>query len=204
MGSTTPYSASLDWRRSGLLRRLVAMVAMVAVVLPLALSAGPLHADSIIARNASLEAGEDGWLLSSDFDITLSTPVEEALSKGITLFFVLELEVNRARWYWFDQRAGIAAQSYRLGYNTLTRQYRLSAGTLFQNFSTLQEALAVLGRVRRRPMLPLNALVPGNTYSAAVRLRLDLSQLPRPFQASPFAAREWNLASDWFRFTVSP
>jgi hypothetical protein len=180
------------------------MVVMVAVALPFALSATLLHADSIIARNASLEPSEEGWLLSTDFDITLSAPVEEALSKGITLFFVLELEVNRARWYWFDQRAGIAAQSYRLGYNTLTRQYRLSAGTLFQNFATLQEALAVLGRVRRRPMLPAGALAPGNTYAAAVRMRLDLSQLPRPFQASPFATREWNLTSDWFRFTVSP
>jgi hypothetical protein len=186
------------------MRRMVASVAMVAIGLLFALSTGPLQADSIIARNASLESSEDGWLLSSDFDITLSAPVEEALSKGITLFFVLELEVNRARWYWFDQRAGIASQSYRLGYNTLTRQYRLSAGTLFQNFATLQEALAVLGRVRRRPMLPLNALAPASTYSAAVRLRLDLSQLPRPFQASPFASRDWNLASDWFRFTVSP
>jgi hypothetical protein len=180
------------------------MVAMVAVSLSLALSATLLHADSIIARSASLEPGEDGWLLSADFDITLSAPVEEALSKGITLSFALELEATRARWYWFDQRAGIAAQSYRLGYNTLTRQYRLSAGTLFQNFESLQEALAVLGRVRRRPMLPASALTPGNTYAAAVRLRLDLSRLPRPFQARPFASPEWNLASDWLRFTVSP
>ena len=177
---------------------------MVAVALLLALSAGRPHAESILARNASLESGEEGWLLSGDFDITLSAPVEEALSKGITLFFVLELEVNRARWYWFDQRSGITAQSYRLAYNTLTRQYRLSAGTLFKNFTTLQEALSVLGRVRRRPMLPAAALVPGSVYTAAVRMRLDLSQLPRPFQASPFAAREWNLASDWLRFPVSP
>jgi hypothetical protein len=179
-------------------------MAIVLAAAVLALPSSPLRADSIVARNASLEAGDEGWLLSADFDITLSAPVEEALSKGITLIFLLELEVNRARWYWFDQRAGIAAQSYRLAYNTLTRQYRLSAGTLFQNFSTLQEALAVLGRVRRRPMLPMNALAPGNTYAAAVRMRLDLSQLPRPFQASPFATREWNLNSDWFRFTVSP
>ena len=185
------------------MRWLAAMVSVAAALL-FALPAAPVRADSIMARNAVLESSEDGWLLSTDFQITLSTPVEEALSKGITLFFILELDVSRARWYWFDQRAGIAAQSYRLGYNTLTRQYRLSAGTLFQNFTTLEEALAVLGRVRRRPMLPTNALVPGNVYAAAVRLRLDLSQLPRPFQASPFAAREWNLASDWFRFTVSP
>jgi hypothetical protein len=179
-------------------------MASIAAVLLLALSSAVVRADAIIARNASLEASEDGWLLSTDFQITLSGPVEEALSKGITLSFILELEVSRARWYWFDQRSGLAVQSYRLGYNTLTRQYRLSVGTLFQNFTTLEEALAVLGRVRRRPVLASAALVPGNTYAAAVRMRLDLSQLPRPFQASPFAAREWNLASDWYRFTVSP
>ena len=176
----------------------------IAAVLLLALSSAVVRADAIIARNASLEASDDGWLLSSDFQITLSAPVEEALSKGITLFFVFELEVNRARWYWFDQRSGLAVQSYRLGYNTLTRQYRLSAGTLFQNFATLEEALAVLGRVRRRPVLPLAALARGNTYAAAVRMRLDLSQLPRPFQASPFGTREWNLTSDWYRFAVTP
>lgn len=176
----------------------------IAAVLLLALSSSVVRADAIIARNASLEASEDGWLLSTDFQITLSGPVEEALSKGITLFFILELEVSRARWYWFDQRSGLAVQSYRLGYNTLTRQYRLSAGTLFQNFTTLEEALAVLGRVSRRPVLALAALAPGRTYAAAVRMRLDLSQLPRPFQASPFATREWNLSSEWYRFAVTP
>jgi hypothetical protein len=179
------------------------MVAMAAVLL-LALSSSVARADGIVARNASLEASDDGWLLSTDFQITLSAPVEEALSKGITLFFVLELEVSRGRWYWFDQRAGVSAQTYRLGYNTLTRQYRLAAGTLFQNFATLEEALAVLGRVRRRPVLALAALAPGRTYAAAVRMRLDLSQLPRPFQASPFATREWNLSSEWYRFAVTP
>lgn len=179
------------------------MASFVAMLL-FALPSAVVRADSIIARNALLDPGEDGWMLSTDFQITLSAPVEEALSKGITLFFILELEVNRARWYWFDQRAGLATQSYRLGYNTLTRQYRLSAGTLFQNFTTLEEALAVLGRVRRRPMLPLAALTPGNTYMVAVRMHLDLSQLPRPFQARPFATREWALTSDWYRFTVSP
>ncbi len=177
---------------------------MVVAALLFVLPAGPAQAESIVARNAMLEPSEDGWLLTTDFQIALSPTVEEALSKGITLFFILELEVNRSRWYWFDQRAGVASQSYRLAYNTLTRQYRLSAGTLFQNFTTLEQALTVLGRVRRRPMLPLSALAPGTAYAAAVRMRLDLSQLPRPFQASPFAAREWNLASEWFRFTVGP
>lgn len=203
MGSITRYSASFDRRRGVITRRLAGLVAA-AIALLFALSAALAQAEGIIARSASLEAGEDAWLLSTDFDITLSGPVEDALSKGITLFFVVELEVTRARWYWFDQRTAAATQSYRLGYNTLTRQYRLSAGTLFQNFATLDEALAVLSRIRRRPMLPLDVMSAGYSYAAAVRIRLDLSQLPRPFQASPFASREWNLVSDWYRFTVTP
>jgi len=203
MGSITRYSASFD-RRRGLNARWLADLVAAAIAVLFALSTGLAQADAIIARSASLEAGEDAWLLSTDFDITLSAPVEEALSKGITLFFVVELEVTRARWYWFDQRTAAATQSYRLGYNTLTRQYRLSAGTLFQNFATLDEALAVLSRIRRRSMMPLHVLSTGYRYAAAVRMRLDLSQLPRPFQASPFASRDWNLASDWYRFTVSP
>lgn len=203
MGSITRYSPSIDRRHVSITRWLAGLVA-VSIAILLALSMPAARADTITARTALLEPGDDSWLLSADFDISLSAPVEEALSKGITLFFVVELEVTRSRWYWFDQRTGRAAQSYRLGYNTLTQQFRLSAGTLFQNFATLDEALGVLGRVRRRATLPLSALAPGATYDAAVRLRLDLSKLPRPFQASPFASREWNLASDWYRFTVSP
>jgi hypothetical protein len=35
-------------------------------------------------------------------------------------------------------------------------------------------------------------------------MRLDISQLPRPFQASPFVSREWAVGSDWYRFSVTP
>ena len=199
MASTIRYCRS-DERRGACASRLVA------IVVALALLALPLlaRADTLVAQGASLAASEEGWLLTADFDIALPPAVEEALSKGVSLFFVLELEVTRSRWYWFDQRAGTGSQTYRLVYNTLTRQYRLSAGPLFQNFTSLDEALGVLGRVRRRVMLPSGALARGGTYQAAVRMRLDISQLPRPFQASPFVSREWTIGSDWYRFSVTP
>ncbi len=208
MASTTPCSPRNDLRAAapliGRWRAIVRRWCAVGCALLLVLATAQASADAIVARAAWLEPLEDAWAVSADFEITLSTPIEDALSKGITLFFVLETEVNRSRWYWFDQRVAGSSQTYRLSYNILTRQYRLSAGTLFQNFATLDEALAVLGRVRRRPVLPLAGLSRGNSYSAAVRMRLDLTQLPRPFQASPFASREWNLVADWYRFTVSP
>jgi hypothetical protein len=35
-------------------------------------------------------------------------------------------------------------------------------------------------------------------------MRLDVSQLPRPFQISALGSREWNVSSEWFRFAVTP
>ena len=37
----------------------------------------------------------------------------------------------------------------------------------------------------------------GEPYEAALRLRLDVTQLPRPFQISALGNKEWSLASDW-------
>jgi hypothetical protein len=37
-----------------------------------------------------------------------------------------------------------------------------------------------------------------------VRLRLDTSQLPKPFHLTALGSREWNIASEWHRWTVTP
>ena len=39
---------------------------------------------------------------------------------------------------------------------------------------------------------------------AALRLRLDSTQLPRAFQVSAVGSRDWIISSDWHRWTVSP
>ena len=95
-------------------------------------------------------------------------------------------------------------QQYRLAYNALTRQYRLGIGAFFQNFSDLNEALVFLSRVRRRHVLEIGMLSRGTAYAAAVRMRLDVSQLPKPFQLNALASRNWNLSSEWYRWSVKP
>jgi hypothetical protein len=95
-------------------------------------------------------------------------------------------------------------QRYRLSYSALTRQYRIGVGAFYQNFVTLSEALQVLSRVRRREDLDTGALSKGLVYMAGLRLRLDTSQLPRPFNLNALGSREWSLGSDWYRWTVTP
>jgi hypothetical protein len=163
-----------------------------------------LQAEGIEVRHASLVAGEEGYYLEADFDIALNATLEEALNKGVALYFLLEFELIRPRWYWLDEKVLSTQQQYRLSYNTLTRQYRLGRGALYQNFDALAEALDFLSRVRRRQVLETRILVKGNIYTAGVRMRLDVSQLPKPFQLNALASRDWNFGSEWYRWSVTP
>lgn len=160
------------------------------------------HAEAIEVRSAALAPAEDGYALQADFDIALNATLEDALNKGVSLYFLVEFELIRPRWYWLNEKVVETKQQYRLSYNALTRQYRLAVGGLFQNFATLSEALTFLSRVRMRQLLEPGALRKDNTYIAAVRMRLDLTQLPKPFQVNALASRDWNIASDWLRWTV--
>ena len=164
----------------------------------------PVRAEGILVRDAALVAADEGYYLEADFEISLNATLEEALNKGVPLYFLLEFEVIRPRWYWLDDKVVNTQQQYRLAYNALTRQYRLGIGAFYQNFNELGEALSFLSRVRRRQVLDIGVLSRGSVYAAAVRMRLDVSQLPKPFQLNALASRDWNLSSDWYRWSVKP
>jgi hypothetical protein len=169
------------------------------LVLGNAFAAAPQGID---VRRPTLTPVEDHIVLEAEFDIALTSTLEEVLSKGVPLYFLLEFELIRPRWYWFNERVAYIQQEYRLSYNALTRQYRVGVGNLHQNFSTLAEALEVMSRVRRRIEID-PATLKRDTYIAALRFRLDTSQLPKPFQLNALVAREWNVGSEWYRWTVT-
>jgi hypothetical protein len=143
-------------------------------------------------------------LLSADFAFDLSPRLSEAVANGVPLFFVVEFELTRPRWYWFDENAASRNTQLRLSYHALSRQYRLSTGPLHQNFSTLEDALDVLRRLRNWQVLERSVVLSGSGYEAAVRMRLDQAQLPRPLQLSALTNREMRLESSWKRFIFVP
>src|SRR4030081_3155646 len=116
------------------------------------------HAEGIDVRNAALVAGEEGYFLEADFEVVLNSTLEDALNKGVPLYFLLEFEVIRPRWYWLNEKVLNTQQQYRLAYNALTRQYRLGVGSLFQNLGSMSEALDFLARVRRCQIQEAGAL----------------------------------------------
>lgn len=161
----------------------------------------PAHAEATIQiRSVKLEAVEDGYQFDANFEITLNPRLEYALEKGIVLYFVTELNLLSSRWYWLDEKVAASRVREGLSYYALTRQYRLSRGTLSQNFGTLDEALEALGRVRNRPIIANTELKPDTDYTVEVRMRLDIAALPKPFQVETLGTRDWDVGTGMLRW----
>lgn len=184
------------------LRKWLAALAAGAVLL---LPGAPAHAaDEIEITDARLASSEDGVVLSADFAFELKPRLVEVVNNGIPLYFLVEFELTRPRWYWFDDKAAVRRIQLRLSYHPLSRLYRLSTGVLQQNYNTLEEALNVLRRVRNWQVVERVSSLTDANYEAALRMRLDLTLLPKPFQLSAITSREFNLDSSWKRFTFRP
>ena len=197
-------SSTRCWRRRARQHSALLFAAFAALWFAFAVPFSPANAQGIEVKRATVTFMDDAFVLDADFEIALTPTLDEVLGKGVPLYFRLDFELIRPRWYWFNERVLHLQQEYRLSFNALTRQYRLGAGNLHQNFSSLAEALEVMSRVRRRQEIEPGMFRRGEPYSAGLRMRLDTSQLPKPFQLNALGAREWYIGSDWARWTVTP
>ncbi|SPE25712.1 conserved exported hypothetical protein [Burkholderiales bacterium] len=169
------------------------------LVVLLAASAAVRAEERIVVARASVDVrhgADPGTFVDAQFDVELPLSLREAVDHGIALYFVIELEVLRSRWYWFDKRLLDESIEYRLSFSPLTRQYRLARGGLAQPFDSLDQALATMRRVTQWRVADAR-LFDGGKTQARIRLRLDTSMLPKPFQVSALTDRDWTLASDW-------
>lgn len=177
----------------------------IALLVAAMLAAVPLdsaRADEIEVRDVALRSVDEGLALDADFAFELTPRLADVLANGVPLYFRVDFELTRSRWYWFDDTAASRRLQLRLSYHALSRHYRLSTGALQQSFPTLEEALDVLKRVRNWLVVERAVRLADSDYEAAVRMRLDTAMLPKPFQLSALTGRDLQLESDWKKFIV--
>ena len=151
-----------------------------------------------------LERSEEGVLLSAVVSFELPAVIDDALAKGIPMFFVAEAVLFRDRWYWYDRQVAATARHMRLSFQPLTRRWRLvvsnmpignSGLALGQTFDTREEALAAIQRISHWKIAEPGVIDPDARYNVDFRFRLDVSQLPRPFQIGAVGDADWNIAA---------
>lgn len=162
------------------------------------------HAEGIRIKSVEMERADNDWLLNATFQIELAPGLEDAVKKGVVLYFQTEFDVTRSRWYWFDEKPALAQRQTRLSYQPITQQYRIASEGFTFSAKTILEALQAVGTIGGWKVVDNNQIDPGKSYTAALRMTLDLSKLPKPFQVNALNNRDWNVSSDWLRFSFPP
>ncbi len=150
----------------------------------------------------TIDRADNALWLSAHFAFDLPAVVEDALLKGIPIYFVTEVDVLRERWYWTNRIVATVQRRARLAYHPLTRRWRLSVGapdaadssqglTLSQNYDSLEAAMAAVRRISHWKVADLASIESGAQHLLQFRFQLDTTELPRPLQIGTLGQSDW-------------
>ncbi len=190
------------WRKVGI--ELGAWLARALVMALLCLGGAWAQTSSVELTELMPVRKDNALMINAQLKLELGPAVEDALVKGLAVHFVVVAEVFRERWYWTDKKTGAVSRYYRLAFQPLTRRWRLNvssepisatglAGSISQNFETLAEALSVIRRQSAWKIADAQNLDPDARQRLRYEFKLDVSQLPRPFQIAAGNQADWNL-----------
>jgi hypothetical protein len=168
--------------------RSILLLALLWLLAPLWAQAGPELA------NFELSRAEDGLHLDYSVNFDLPRGAEEALNKSVPLYFVAEAEVYRNRWYWRDKRVASTTRVWRIVFQPLTSNYRVTFAGISQSYATRAEAFAAIRRGVQWKIADADRLEEGASHYVEFSFRLDTSLLPRPMQIGIGGQPDWALA----------
>ena len=168
------------------MRRWLALALLVATSL--------LHAAGAELAAFEVQRGEDGVSIDYALNFELPRGAEEALAKSVPLYFVAEAEVFRDRWYWRDKRIASASRVWRIVYQPLTSNYRVTFAGLSQSYATRAEAFAAIRRGVSWKIADAGQIEEGARHYVEFSFRFDISLLPRPMQIGIASQSDWALS----------
>lgn len=163
-------------------------------------------ADTIRVEDIRFERSlaDDAWMLWARFEVPIDDRIDQALRDGVSLHYVVEFDITRPRWWWWDEKTVQARRVHTLSYHLLTQKYRATVGDKeTRQFASLPEAVQAIAQVSGWSVAPADALEPGTQYEASLRLRFDRERLPRSYQLGALTNNDWDIPSEWKRFTLT-
>lgn len=163
------------------------------------------HADSIAPLRREAKLLNNGQLaINTRFQTELPEQLRNALKQGVALDFILTYQLDKPKMASYRHKlsswvGSSNAVNYRLSYHPITGRYRISVGTFSTEYNNLDTALKGVGAIANWHVLSEGALenVAAKDVAASVRLSLNTSKLPKPFQINALTSRNWDLDSGW-------
>ncbi len=166
---------------------------------------GAAQADTWVElQDFKLERQDAALYMSGQWHFELPPALEDALLKGITLYFVTEVDINQERWYVYNQNVSHAERHVRLFYQPLTRRWRVNISpqpfnvgglgmSLGQSYDTADEAWSAVRRIVQWRIANASDVHLEAKQTISINFKLDLKQLPRPLQIGATGQSDWNI-----------
>lgn len=181
------------------------LCAVVLAVMSLILASAAQADTAVDLQGLKLERQDAGLYMSGQWQFDLPAALEDALLKGITLYFVIEVDISQERWYFYNQRVAHSERHVRLFYQPLTRRWRVNISaqpfnvsglgvSLGQSYDTAEDAMNVVRRMIQWRIANATDLSLDAKQTIAINFKLDLKQLPRPLQIGAAGQSDWNIS----------
>jgi len=179
--------------RPGLFNVLGLLLLLASLLLAPVVHAAP----SLDFRYAELVASDQDYVINAAVNLQVKPRLQEMIEAGVALPFRAEFTLTRPRWYWLNETISERVLELTLSYHALTRQYRVSVGSLHRNFGSFDDAMRALLSLHNWAVVDHARLQEGESYNASLRFRLDSGSLPKPFQVAALGSRDLDLSTGW-------
>jgi hypothetical protein len=158
-------------------------------------------------KNAKVVLDQRVLLVNARFDLPISPRIEEALSKGIAIDVVIDVNMVKHRWWWRNRLVTDHTLRRRIQFHALSRQYLVSglhARGPSESFGSLTQALAHAGTLDEFaiPLTPKKEIEADARYLLLLRARLDIEALPMLMRPLAYATPSWRLNTGWTEWPI--
>jgi len=157
-------------------------------------------------RSAFLEPADRVYQLNATLDLALSRNAQQAIRDGVPVVLQIDVDVQRKRRYFVDEKVASLVQRWQLRYHALSERFvvnNLNSGQQV-SYGSLTAALNALSEVRGLPVIDEALVEKSSHYEASVRVQTTIEGgLPGALKAMMFWM-DWKRTTDWYTWTLPP
>jgi hypothetical protein len=183
--------------------QLLATVLLTLALLP----AQRADAANFSVKSAQSHLNDRVLYVDARFDLPVNPRIEEALSKGIPIDVVIEVNMVKYRWWWRNWLITDTVVRRRIQFHALSRQYLVSGmreDDSSESFGSLSQALAHAGTLDEfKLFLTAKKEIEADArYLLMLRAHLDIEALPMLMRPLAYATPSWRRNTGWTEWPI--
>jgi hypothetical protein len=155
-------------------------------------------------RSAYLTVDEGVFELNARTEYPVNDEIRKALTDGVTLYFDMEIRVERSRRLWVDATLVELTVRRELSWHAVRERYvvRDLARGEQEYFVTLEHALQSIGDISNYPVITEPQLAPDAGYEISVRASVRRGSMPDALRTLIWWSDSWHRRTDWYTWSL--